>query len=167
MGFSAGRSRIGLVKGVVPMPKLPESGHRDKSGHCCIAQLFGVGASGSPGSQGTGSLPQAATALRTSRGRPDRTIVRGYTPGSRLFSGACCLRESICTIVRFYIPGSRLVLAAVSRQLSPGRLAQLCGFFLGGFQAAASLSTRHTLKKKLLTLYNIYGNLWYSQNKGA
>jgi hypothetical protein len=129
LGFPAGRSRIGLVKGVVPMPKLPESGHRDKSGHCCIAQLFGVGASGSPGCQGTGSLPQAATALRTSRGRPASTIVRVYTPGSRLFPGTAASRNlfaqlcgfisqaavtrKTCTIVRVFsrtLPGSCFLL---------------------------------------------------------
>ena len=147
MGLPAGRSRIGLVKGVVPMPKLPESGHRDKSGHCCIAQLFGVGASGSPGSQGTGSLPQAATALRDCSRIPASTIVRVYTPGSRLFPGAAASENLFAQLCGFISQA-----AGWSWQQFPGSCHQedlhnCAGFFPDASMQLLPFSTRHTLKK--------------------
>ena len=147
MGFPAGRRRIGLVKGVVPMPKLPESGHRDKSGHCCIAQLFGVGASGSPGSQGTGSLPQAATALRDCSRIPASTIVRVYTPGSRLLPGAAASRNLFAQLCGFIsqAAGTRTICTIV-RVFFPGRFHAAAPFF----------DTPHFEKKVVDTIYYIW-----------
>ena len=122
MGFPAGRSRIGLVKGVVPMPKLPESGHRDKSGHCCIAQLFGIGLPAALAARELGRCPRKQQHFGPpGEDRPAQLF--GFTP-----------QAAGCSWQQF--PGSRH-----QEDLHN------CAGFSRTFQAAASLSTRHTLKK--------------------
>jgi len=151
LGFPAGRRRIGLVKGVVPMPKLPESGHRDKSGHCCIAQLFGVGLPAALAARELGRCPRQQQHFGTAAEyRPAQLF--GFTP-----QAAGCYLELLP-------PGIYLHNCAVlyPRQPAPGPFAQLCGFFFpDASMQLLPFSTRHILKKKLLTLYIIYGNLWY------
>ena len=125
----------------------PESGHRDNSGHLQHRTIVRGRASGSPGSQGTGSLPQAATALRTSRGRPASTIVRVYTPGSRLFPGAAASRNLFAQLCGFISQA-----AGWSWQQFPGSCHQedlhnCAGFFPDASMQLLPFSTRHTLKK--------------------
>ena len=128
----------------------PESGHRDNSGHLQHRTIVRGRASGSPGSQGTGSLPQAATALRDCSRIPASTIVRVYTPGSRLFPGAAASRNLFAQLCGFISQA-----AGWSWQQFPGSDPQdlqedsrtIVRNFYRTFQAAASLLTRHTLKK--------------------
>jgi len=167
LGLPAGRSRIGLVKGVVPMPKLPEVSILTRIGTSGQLGTFAAphNCSGSgfrqPWQPGNWVAAPGSNSTSDLQGKTGQHNCSGLHPRQQVVPWSCCLQESICTIVRFYIPGSRLVLAAVPRQLSPGRLAQLCGFFPGRFHAATPFFDTPHFEKKLLTLYNIYGNLWY------